>query len=150
MEQLPRVGLAKRLFVLLFLKARYQPLLRPLWKKQAGLPHTGKYCIKVRSGDSLPEAQALLFVSQNTSIPIPKLYGAFAHKGRTYIVMQHMEGHMAAHGLVFRSEKSKTRITDQLRRMINELRSVPPPPGTVVDNVAGGSFWDCRLPRSEH
>lgn len=86
------------------------------------------------------------FVTAHTSIPVPEVYYAFTHKGTSYIVMRHIKGEMAMRGWMNRAEESKTRILDQLRRMVNELRSVPPPEGAGVSSVDGGPFYDCRLP----
>lgn len=86
------------------------------------------------------------FVASHTSIPVPKVHYAFTHKGTSYIVMQHIKGHMAAQGWVRRSDESKKRVLEQLSCMVTELRSVKPPDGTGVSNINGGSFFDCRLP----
>lgn len=86
------------------------------------------------------------FVARHTSIPVPEVYCAFTHKGASYIVMRHIKGQMAGSGWPGRTEESKTQILDQLRRMIIELRSVPPPEGAGVSSIDGGPLYDCRLP----
>ncbi|KAI1160820.1 kinase-like domain-containing protein [Nemania serpens] len=102
--------------------------------------------IKARPDDSLVEANALRFVAEHTSIPVPKVYCSFVHKGCTYIVMSKIKGTMACNGWVHRNEQSKQKILGQLREMIAELRAVPPPAGTGVSSVGNGPFFDCRLP----
>lgn len=86
------------------------------------------------------------FVAQHTSIPVPKVYCAFVHKGDTYTVMSKIDGKMPWHGWKNRTEESKAIILAQLRRMISELRSTPPPEGASIGGVGGGPFCDCRLP----
>lgn len=60
--------------------------------------------------------------------------------------MRHIKGEMATRGWMNRADESKTQILDQLRRMVTELRSVPPPKEAGVSSVDGGPFYDCRLP----
>ncbi|KAG7139916.1 hypothetical protein HYQ45_003247 [Verticillium longisporum] len=103
-------------------------------------------CIKVRRDGNLSEAFAMQFVASHTSIPVPKVYYAFVHRGTSYIVMRHIKGQMAAQGWSSRPDESKTRILRQLCGMVSELRSVPSPEGTKVSSVDGGPFYDCRLP----
>ncbi|KAJ0163445.1 hypothetical protein CTA2_2990 [Colletotrichum tanaceti] len=139
-------GLITRLLVILFVAARNQKHLRRLWKPSPGLIFVFNICIKVKPGASLAEANAIRFVARHTSIPVPKVYCAFVHKGATYLVMSKMRGRVAWYGWQTRTEESKSIILDQLRQMVSELRSVPPPEGTCVGDVDGGPFYDCRLP----
>lgn len=145
---LPVPGRLVRTIVLLVVKARCHKLFGRLWRRQFSLPYFFNICIKVRSDENLSEAYALQFVAAHTSIPVPKVYYAFTHKESSYIVMSRIKGEMAARGWVNRAEESQRRILDQLRRMITELRSVPPPEGQGVSSVDGGPFFDCRLPTS--
>lgn len=88
------------------------------------------------------------FVAQHTSIPVPKVICAFKHGGKTYIVMERIDGIMAGRGWMNRSNESKTKVLLQLKTMIQELRSLSPPPGTAIGNVDGGPLHDGRLPGS--
>lgn len=139
-------GPVTRLLVILSLQAKNQKYLRPFWKSSPGLTSVFNICIKVKPFESLAEARAMRFVAQNTSVPVPKVYCAFIYKGSTYVVMWRIQGKMAWYGWQSRSEQSKARILDQLRRIVTELRSVPCPEGTSVGGVGGGPFCDCRLP----
>ncbi|KAF5020381.1 hypothetical protein F66182_7589 [Fusarium sp. NRRL 66182] len=139
-------GLLARLLTILAVKAKNQKYLGRLWKPSPGLISVFNICIKVKPFENLAEAHAMQLVAQHTSVPVPKVYCAFIHKGETYIVMNQIKGQMAWHGWKRRTEESKARILDQLRRMVIELRSVPPPEGVSVGNVDGGPFFDCRLP----
>lgn len=144
--QPPTPGRAVRTLVLLAVKATHHKLLRRFWRKQSGLLHIFNICIKTKPDENLAEAHAMRFVASCTSIPVPKVYYAFTYKGISYIVMRHIKGHMAGYGWSCRTEESKMRILDQLRRMITELRSIPVPEGAGVSSVDGGPFYDCRLP----
>lgn len=146
----PTPGPVVRTLILLLVKASRYKLFRKLAGKQRGLFHISNICIKTRAGGNSSEAYAMHFVAKHTSIPVPKVYYAFIHKGRSYTVMQHIKGGMAASRWTLRSEESKTRILEQLRGMVAELRSVPPPPGTKVGSIDGGPFFDCRLPSREY
>jgi len=48
--------------------------------------------------------------------------------------------------LTGRSEESKTNLLAQLREMVQEMRSIPPPQNMRVANVAGGILYDMGLP----
>lgn len=108
----------------------------------------GKLCIKYGNLRALPEASAIRFIHENTSIPVPKIYCAFTRKGSTYIVMEKIQGEMLGIGWGERNDDSKAKILEQLKRMVAEMRSIPPPQGQKpgVCNVHGGSIWDSRLP----
>lgn len=103
-------------------------------------------CVKYGSLVSLAEAATLEYVRQHTAIPVPKVYCAFEHGGKKYIVMEKLPGKMLAGGWRQRSQESQMRILDQLKGMIDELRALKSPFGTAVANVHGGSLTDPRLP----
>lgn len=42
--------------------------------------------------------------------------------------------------------ESKAKILVQLKRMVEEMRRIPPPQEQGISNVNGGQIWDCRLP----
>jgi aminoglycoside phosphotransferase len=86
------------------------------------------------------------FIAQHTSIPVPKVYCAFTHRDRTYIVMERIDGEMVANGWTNRSAESQAKILSQLREMIHEMRNLSPAQGQKIGNVDGGPFFDCRLP----
>lgn len=79
--------------------------------------------------------------------PVPKVHSAFVHNGSTYILMDRIDGKMLTCGWSSRSAGSKTKILTQLKRMVDELRSLPPPSQRISD-VNGGPLYDDRFPRS--
>ncbi|QUC17539.1 uncharacterized protein UV8b_01780 [Ustilaginoidea virens] len=111
---------------------------------------TSKICIKSTSFTSLAEAEAMKFVSSATTVPVPKVFLAFEHKKRVYIVMERLPGRSLDYGWAQRSAESKARIFDQLRSMVQEIRKLQPPQDCGVSNVCGGPIFDPRLPKSLH
>lgn len=83
------------------------------------------------------------FIAQHTAIPVPKVICVFKHGGKTYIFRERIEGNMVGKGWPNRSDESKT---NSVEKMIQELRSLPPPPGTAIGNVDCGLIYDGRLP----
>ncbi|KAK3172936.1 hypothetical protein OEA41_006262 [Lepraria neglecta] len=103
-----------------------------------------RLCIKYGDRVDLSEASAMHFIAQHTSIPVPKVHCAFAHRDNTYIVMEHIDGEMIAQGWMSRSDESKAKIHSQLKEFIHEMRRIPPPRSGVA-NVDGGSLFDPRI-----
>ncbi|RXG42229.1 hypothetical protein VDGE_30283 [Verticillium dahliae] len=90
------------------------------------------------------------FVAQNTTIPVPKVYSAFEHKGRVYIVMERIDGLYLANGWRQRTAESRANILNGLRGLIQQLRQIPAPTDCRVCNVDGGPIYDPRLPGPKH
>lgn len=116
-------------------------------------PHQGtvlfvsdNLCIKSGPLRHLPEASTIQFIAEHTSIPVPKVYCAFTHKGWTYIAMERLKGDMVGRNWGTRSAESKAKILLQLKKMVEEMRSIRSSQGQGVSNVDGGPLWDCRLP----
>ncbi|KPM35474.1 hypothetical protein AK830_g11103 [Neonectria ditissima] len=107
---------------------------------------SSKLCIKATAFTTLAEANAMRFVARNTSIPVPKVYCSFKHKGRVYMLMQRIAGRDLSDGWTRRSEESKARILAQLKAITAELRNIQPPNRVGVANVDGGPIFDQRLP----
>nr|POE89854.1 hypothetical protein CFP56_20323 [Quercus suber] len=105
-------------------------------------------CIK--SGTSFAEADAMILVRRETSVPVPKVLFACEHKGRAYIVMQRIKGMSVASTWNSRSEDAKQKIIYQLKEIVGELRRIPAPTGIGVCNVNHGPIFDPRLPRKCH
>ncbi|RDW93566.1 uncharacterized protein DSM5745_00888 [Aspergillus mulundensis] len=95
----------------------------------------------------LTEAATMKFVSEHTSIPVPKVYCSFVRKNRAYIVMERMRGDEAPNAWAKLTEESRQQLLIDLQRMIKELRSLKPK-GNGVSSCVGGSLRDSRIPRS--
>ncbi|KAK3306716.1 uncharacterized protein B0T15DRAFT_150781 [Chaetomium strumarium] len=96
----------------------------------------------------LTEAATLRFVAEKTSIPVPRVHCAFAHDNRGIIVMERVPGVTLARAWKSLSAADRDAIFEQLRSMINELRSLPPGPGVGIESCVGGSLTDPRLERA--
>ncbi|CAG7956139.1 unnamed protein product [Penicillium olsonii] len=107
---------------------------------------TSRVCVKYGSRVHLSEASTMRFISQHTSIPVPKVICAFTHSGRTYIVMERIQGDMISNGWLRRSEESKAKLLSQLAGLVQQMRDIRPPEGTRIASVDDGSIYDCRLP----
>lgn len=59
-------------------------------------PISRKLIIKTGPWVDLTEAATMKFISENTSIPVPKVHCSFVHKGRAYILMERIQGEMIA------------------------------------------------------
>ena len=54
------------------------------------------------------------FVAKHTSVPVPKVYCAFVHKGSTYLVMSKVKGKMACYVWMAKSHRAvKSKITQR-------------------------------------
>lgn len=114
---------------------------------RAGVLHlTSKLCVKYGKHTNLSEAASMRFISQHTSIPVPRIVCSFIHDEQTYIVMERIQGNIIGSGWVSRSEESKAKLLAQLATMIREMRELNPPEGMGVASVDGGSLYDGRLP----
>jgi aminoglycoside phosphotransferase (APT) family kinase protein len=96
---------------------------------------------------TLAEAHTLQFIAVHTSIPVPKVHHTFTHRGKTYILMERIRGETMAKKWRSLSDTSKASIFNQLKQMIEELRSIPSET-TAVSNLEGGPIHDCRLPQT--
>ncbi|KAJ5770741.1 uncharacterized protein N7511_002792 [Penicillium nucicola] len=85
------------------------------------------------------------FISQHTSIPVPKIFCTFTQSGWTYIVMERIKGDIIGKGWVRRKEDSKAKLLSQLAEKFREMRELQPSEGTTISSVDGGSLYDCRI-----
>jgi aminoglycoside phosphotransferase len=106
---------------------------------------TNNLCVKYGWRLDAVEAQTMMYVAKHTSIPVPKVYFAFTHKGCTYIFMERIHGQMAGKGWIKRPPPSKSAILESLKKMILELRTLNAS-SSAIASVTGGSLYDPRLP----
>ena len=88
------------------------------------------------------------FMAEKTSIPVPRVYCAFARKGKTYIVMERLRGKLLCQGWLQRSPESRAFILLQLKDMVDEMRAPQPLSGMSIAGVDGTSLHDFRLPNT--
>jgi hypothetical protein len=56
-----------------------------------------KFCAKYGSFQHISEAAPMQFITQHTSILVPRVYCAFKHKKWTYLVMERIDREMLYH-----------------------------------------------------
>lgn len=133
----------KRLFTLVTNRLRVCELGSRSWRSK--LPICRNFTIK-HGKNNLTEAHTMVFIAQNTLIPVPKVYCAFSRKGQDYILMQRIPGNMLVSGGPSRSNESRSAILQQLKNMIAQLRTISPQMPLGVVNVLGGPIFNYRLP----
>ncbi|KAF1730194.1 hypothetical protein CRV24_009650 [Beauveria bassiana] len=93
-----------------------------------------------------PEVEAMQYVAAHTSIPIPKVHKIHTtESGFIYIEMEYVQGHTLSWALPELSAGDKARIFGQLRRHVEELRSLPPPSPGLVSSAFGNPAHDGRI-----
>lgn len=95
----------------------------------------------------LTEAATMRFVAEHTSIPVPRVYCAFEHKDRTFILMERVRGEDLPSAWKRLPTAARHEVLAQLEAMFQELRKLAPPPGTGVESCTGGSLYDSRIKR---
>lgn len=112
------------------------------------VPISKRLLVKTGKFVCLTEAASIEFIATKTSIPVPRVYASFLHKNRAYIIMERIQGTSLAKAWKTLSDASRDHIMLQLRRMLMELRTLAPSPGTGIQSCVGGSLRDSRIPRS--
>ena len=108
-------------------------------------PITRTKIVKTGPFVHLTEASTMQFVTDKTSIPVPKVHCSFVHRNCAYIVMERIQGEDIPKAWAKLSEDSRRKILLQLKRMMQELRALKPPQGTGVESCIGGSLRDSRI-----
>lgn len=96
----------------------------------------------------LTEAQTLKYIAENTNVPVPKVYCAFVHRERAYIVMERIRGQELSAAWEHLSSQSREKVLAQLGDIIRQMRRLKPPTNTGIESCIGGSLNDPRMPRS--
>ncbi|KAK4243819.1 putative kinase [Corynascus novoguineensis] len=97
-----------------------------------------KFC---QDGIRPSEAEAMRFVSEHTSIPVPRVYDV----GEEHITMEFIEGETLAKAWEdILSVEDRTLVIRQLRDYINQLRAIKSPDGMIC-SFGGRPAVDCRL-----
>ncbi|KAH7308727.1 hypothetical protein BKA65DRAFT_610569 [Rhexocercosporidium sp. MPI-PUGE-AT-0058] len=109
-----------QLFTLVVTKLVTQQYLSKAFAHPSGAIFFFNFCIKFGESVTLAEVHTLRFITEHTSIPVPR---------RSL------------------SNMSKASIFNQLKQMVEEPRSIPSESG-AVSNLEGGPIHDCRLPQT--
>ncbi|CAD0108010.1 unnamed protein product [Aureobasidium uvarum] len=113
-------------------------------------PISRRMIVKTGPSVDLTEAATMKFISENTSIPVPKVHCSFIHKGRTYILMERIRGEEIPRAWKRLGEEGRAKMFAHLKQMIEEMRALKPPSGTGVRSCVGGSLYDSRFNRQEN
>ncbi|CAM6090446.1 unnamed protein product [Calypogeia fissa] len=75
------------------------------------------------------EGQNMLFVQQNTSVPVPRVYAIYTDSsdGTTYIIMERITGDSLKSVWLNFSDVEKTVVSAKLRGSMDQLRRLPSP-----------------------
>ncbi|TVY37224.1 hypothetical protein LOCC1_G007466 [Lachnellula occidentalis] len=97
----------------------------------------GPYMIKYGPAVSVIEGENMLFISRETTIPVPRVYAIYTateifsdtntEAESTFIVMEHLEGDTLHFEWGLLSAQQKDHILAQLREYMDQLRSIPSP-----------------------
>jgi serine/threonine protein kinase len=92
----------------------------------------GHFAVKYgepRGGVRLQEGENMLFVQQSSSVPVPTVYAIFHDEGTNmnFIVQEYIPGKLLERVWGGLSSAEKSGIASQLRRHLDELRSIPSP-----------------------
>ena len=95
-----------------------------------------------------PELEAMRYVAENTSIPVPKIHSTHILDFFFYIEMEFVEGTDLAvawmtEGLL--SERDKETIFEDIRDHICQLRELAPPKQDIVFSALQHEVRDCRM-----
>lgn len=95
--------------------------------------------VKFGHGVRLSEAEALYLASTRTTIATPRLLSAYVLDGVGYIVMSYEAGEPFEQYWDRASQAEQTRILDQLRDYVNQMREIP---GDFIGGVDGSPCRD--------
>jgi hypothetical protein len=99
---------------------------------------------------TLQEGENMLFVRQSTSIPVPTVYALFRDEktGLNFIIQEYIPGKSLGSVWNDLDTPDKTAIASQLRRNMDELRSIPSPGyygGIWRQPTADATFMDREM-----
>ncbi|KAI1954026.1 hypothetical protein LOZ57_000370 [Ophidiomyces ophidiicola] len=93
------------------------------------------------------ELEALLYVSEHTTIPVPRVRCTYNRPEGIYILMDHIQGTdlqtLWMRGLV--KPKEKEAIINDIAAILIQLRSLHPPKEGIVASAQGGPILDYRI-----
>ncbi len=93
---------------------------------------------------TINELEAMEYVRQHTSIPIPKLYEAYRHKNGTIsLVMEGLPGNGSDYARM--GQREVEAFGRELSGYILQLRSLEPPEAGYIGSVTGGPLVDHRV-----
>jgi hypothetical protein len=101
----------------------------------------------VKGPCQLAELEALRFVAQITSIPVPKIHRTYIYHGKLFIELEYIKGQDLGcawrQDLLFADQKKA--IIDELAGYVSQLRNLQPPQTGIVASAESNSCLDYRI-----
>lgn len=94
------------------------------------------------------ELEAMRYVTEHTSIPVPKILAVHHHEGFLYIEMEFVKGTELAVAWMkegFLSDEQKKSIMKDIGNYVAQLRELEPPKSGTVSSALGKPVHDCRI-----
>lgn len=90
--------------------------------------------VKYGPNIDVKEAETISFISQNTTIPVPKILGAYTHDSKGYIVMSRIRGTPLSDSLHSLSSSEYDSIAADMKTYLDQLR------GLTIEKFEKSSF----------
>ncbi|KAF2789406.1 kinase-like protein [Melanomma pulvis-pyrius CBS 109.77] len=132
--------------VSLFLHIRTSVAKRLFGSLGPSVVRVGRHTI-VKGPCQLPELEALRFVAQATSIPVPKIRRTYTYHGMLFIELEYIKGMdlEAAWTQNLLSVDQKKAIVNELAGFVRQLRELEPPQKGIVASAYSNSCLDYRI-----
>ena len=90
------------------------------------------------------EARTIQFVATHTTIPVPIIRQIIRieDEKRLYLIMDHAKGQPLDRLWQGMSDSTQSKVLDQLRGYIGQLRALTPPTPELVASSTGGQLWE--------
>jgi serine/threonine protein kinase len=84
----------------------------------------GDIVVKYGEGVALVEAETMAFITERTTIPIPKVLGTLEHDGKVYIYMERVQGRTMQECLTELKDDELVSVAEQLSDIVTQLRAI--------------------------
>ena len=106
-----------------YLRSRAKRLKESVWQLNA------RTILKISEVDiNRAEVDAMRFVTENTTIPIPRLYDHWERGGEGYIIMEFVEGITLRRAWKTLTEAQRAHVMRTIAGYVYQLRALPQPP----------------------
>ena len=99
---------------------------------------------KLGPGLDLVEAETMRYVRQHTSIPVPRVLGAYEKEGCRHILMEFIDGDMLHSVWETLPPQERSTIAKELGAYVREMRRLQCPEGALIGAINGGPATDRR------
>ncbi|KIY51696.1 kinase-like protein [Fistulina hepatica ATCC 64428] len=104
--------------------------------------------LKIGRSDVGLEADALRYIRQHTSIPVPRVIASATYGKKAYTLMKRVKGMPLDSVWPDLDDEQRSRVATQLRDVVAQLRQLPPPPHVArgtVGSLHGQAMRDSRI-----